>query len=204
MEKESIITRIKVQDELKIRFSYDRLTDFYIANYLINDSYKDYLLDEKFCEENPSLIEMLAIIIPEKNNTEILEILDNDIFANAFINSLPWRSTESITYGTIFYVRKLMSSQKFAQELMNNILLLSAIPDNLLNADFVDDLFKETTMCDRDRFFTYFLMEDYYNCGSAYQLIKRACFSNFDCFSKESLFFIYYIFSSVYLLVPYS
>ena len=48
LEKESIITRTKVRNELKIRFSYDRLTDFYIANYLINDSYKDYLLDEKY------------------------------------------------------------------------------------------------------------------------------------------------------------
>ena len=188
LEKESIITRIKVRNELKIRFSYDRLTDFYIANYLINDSYKDYLLDEKFCEENPSLVEMLAIIIPEKNDTEILEILDNDVLANAFINSLPWRSMESITYGTSIYVRKLMSLQKFAQELMNKILLLSAIPNNLLNADFIDDLFKEITMCDRDRFFTYYLMEDYDNCGSAYQLIKRACFSSFDCFSEDSLF----------------
>ncbi|MBP3366068.1 MAG: hypothetical protein J6K96_03635 [Treponema sp.] len=189
LEKESVIVKFKTQDEIRVRFSYDRLTDFYIAKNILSENYENYLTDETFVESNLSVIEMLSILIPEnKNGIEILDFSTKSFFYESFISGLLWRKAETITDKTVFYVRKLLSHKDFFSKIMNSLLSIAITPNSRLNAYFIHNLLSENSMCNRDCFFTFYLINDYELKNSAWQLINRACFSELDNYTDDTLF----------------
>ena len=189
LEKESVITKMKNQNQIRIRFSYDRLTDYYIAESILSYGYKEYLENEEFTEANPSIIEMLSILLPEINqDVEILDYSSSKVFSEAFINGLCWRSPNSITKKTNFYVKKLLSSNDYSLKVMSSLISMAVTPNNQLNSMFISDLLSENSMCERDVFFVYYLISDYSSKNSAWQLINRACFSDLANYTEEALF----------------
>ena len=82
----------------------------------------------------------------------------------------------------------LYKNGELAAKVFNALISISMVPENILNAYYLEDLLWKNGMCSRDSFWNYYLIEDFEKKNSAWTIIKWACFSNVDNYSKESLF----------------
>lgn len=161
-----------------VRFTYERFSDYFIAENIINNLSADNLEKEfgthgKLEEiiKNPykysGIIEALGIVFPEKFNLEFIDFVSEGstyydlIFDKSFTDVLLLRSKDSINDRTVVLLNKI-SSYGFFSESLDKILALSTEPNHPLNAEFLHRNLKERKLTERDRFWsTHIAVSDY-------------------------------------------
>lgn len=164
-------------------FSYQRISDFIIAREIVNkfqdwESFAENINTDKalhsiFVDKYWSfkgILEAMAILIPEKYAHEITNVIrfisENeyerrhctclDTISEVEINSLCWRTIESIDKETI---RQFLSSEYcniHPNYWYNKLVELSTIPNHPFNADYFHALMMRFTMPNRDGRFQFF------------------------------------------------
>lgn len=161
-----------------VRFTYERFSDYFIAENIINNLNEEDLEAEfethgKLEEiiKNPykysGIIEALGIVFPEKFCLEFIDFISkenkhyNSIFDKSFTDVLLLRSKDSINDRTIALLNKI-SSYGFFNESLDKILALSTEPNHPLNAEFLHENLKRRNMGQRDYFWsTHIAVSDY-------------------------------------------
>lgn len=166
-----------------IVFSYQRISDFIIAHEIVKkyqnwETFAESINTDKALREViieaqwsfKGILESFAILVPEMFGHEITDIAKFipkdkikrnyfqclEFLSEALIDSLAWRSIESINKDAI---RKFLNSKKSR---VNNdawwykLVELSVIPNHPFNADYFHALMMRGTMPQRDGTFQYF------------------------------------------------
>ena len=165
-------------------FSYQRISDFIIAKELIerypnwesfvNNINTDVYLKKIIIQEqwlNRGIKEALAILIPEVYGHEITEVVEYiqgekrckedwyyDSMLYSLVNSLNWRSIESINKDKIRDILKSKIHQFRIEEWYNKLAELSTISKHPFNADYFHDIMINMSMPDRDE-----LLQSFFN-----------------------------------------
>lgn len=164
-------------------FSYQRISDFTIAREIVNkfqdwESFTENINTDKtlhsiFVDKHwafKGILEAMAILIPERfahEMTDIICLIPEDEFERAYytclntiseaeINSLCWRTIESVDKKTI---RQFLGSQYCnidSYYWYNKLVELSTIPNHPFNADYFHALMMRFTMPNRDGRFQFF------------------------------------------------
>lgn len=114
------------------------------------------------------LLEALAIQLPEYVGVEIFEAAgeakhDNTFITNSFIQSLPWRTPESIGPVAIQYIDDVILQNKSTAELfLKTSYSIAAIDNHPLNADRLHSHLLKQTLQDRDAYWTAFLYDKHH------------------------------------------
>lgn len=153
-----------------IRFTYERFSDHYIAQYLIDQIDKEdiesHFRDDgsirKLIDKGPitsGIVEALGIGFPEKLNKEFIDFISEDsidyewLFSSSFSEVLQWRAKESFTDRTIELLN-LIQGYGFYNEAIDKLLTLSTEPEHPWNADFLDANLKPMNLAERDAFWS--------------------------------------------------
>ncbi len=175
-----------------IRFSYERFTDFNIAHYLLENyfnklnpsqsfeqgSFLGDIINDNFSQNKfRGIIDAFSIIIPEKYNLELIELLPKDIeshiFLKSFIESIIWRKPESIPDRIIPHLNRIFLEQEYLyDDFLHSLLLVGAIPEHKLNANFLHNYLIKLNLSERDRKWTNLLNFNHNLNGLVEEIIK--------------------------------
>lgn len=153
-----------------VRFTYERFSDYFIAENIIDNLNAENLeaefgthgkLEEiiKDPYKYSGIIEALGIGFPERFNLEFVDFVSeesthyNSIFDKSFTDVLLLRSKDSINDRTVALLNKI-SSYGFFNESLDKILALSTEPNHPLNAEFLHRNLKRRELTKRDLFWS--------------------------------------------------
>lgn len=163
-------------------FSYQRIGDYIIAGEMVK-KYQDWgafigninidkmlraiIVDGYWMYKG--ILEALAILIPETYSHEITDLISYiprkeikrdcsclDLISEAQINSLSWRTIESINKDEILKFLKSKNSRVLLENWYYKLVELSIIPNHPFNADYFHALMMRLTMPQRDGAFQHF------------------------------------------------
>ncbi|WP_342472465.1 hypothetical protein MHH70_02505 [Metasolibacillus sp. FSL H7-0170] len=161
-----------------VRFTYERFSDYFIAENIINNLNAENLEVEfgtngklEGIIKNPykysGIIEALGIVFPEKFNLEFIDFVSEDsthynsIFDKSFTKVLLLRSKDSINDRTVALLNKI-SNYGFFNESLDKVLAFSTEPNHPLNALFLHENLQRRNLVERDRFWsTHIAVSDY-------------------------------------------
>lgn len=164
-------------------FCYQRISDYVIAGEIVkrysewesfvgsistDAALRNVIVDTYW--SNKGILESLAVLVPEKFGHEIIDViryipkkeLRNSYYycltfiSEAQINSLNWRSIESINKEAITTFLSSKYCQIDADAWYYKLTELSSIPDHPFNADYFHAMMMSVTMAQRDATFQYF------------------------------------------------
>ena len=170
---EGLLSKNIIDNKEYVYFTYEKLSDYFIAKYLIEKLDKNnlkqtftqyvlpYLKTDGFSYYT-GLIEALSVQIPEKfNGTEICELLKPyKIVVDCFLKSLPYRSA-SIPRSTVERVRKNISHENFNADIFYMLYSCATMPNHPFNAEFMFAYLSKFSMKERDSFFITILNKIY-------------------------------------------
>ncbi|MBY0482085.1 MAG: hypothetical protein K2Q21_12065 [Chitinophagaceae bacterium] len=157
-----------------ISFSYERMIDHFKAKYLIDGNtidqikkqfnkggklYKQFFDRMGFHGLNSGVLNSLAVLLPEKFNIELYEIvqLPQDGYANhylykAIMESILWRRSNTTSEKLWIYIKEYLNKARNEEiyEFYNAIFHVCANKVNYFNADFIHGLLLNKTIADRD------------------------------------------------------
>jgi hypothetical protein len=148
-------------DESLIYFTYERFADIYISLVLLEKhQQEDHKLFEKILlSDNPyyyGIYESLSIILPEKVNIELLDLVDNKFItfnvAESFVRGISWRNVKYIKERTLFWINLCLrqKSTNLKSLVYENLLKQSFLIESPLNANFLHDNIYPIAMAKRD------------------------------------------------------
>lgn len=155
-----ILTQSIVGEIEYIYITYEKVEDYLYSIILV--SKLDKVGIEVFSSEYSDLInsqdilEMFAIVLSETKNIEIFEVFKDIadyyyIIEKAFLNTIKWRSTNSITVKTIEYMNHNILKKPNLFELLLEICIIVSPKTNFpFNAEVTCNLIKDRKMSDRD------------------------------------------------------
>ena len=155
-----------------VRFTYERFSDYLIANSLV-DSIKKENISDSFQEggkyslitnedsyyKYTGILAALNIIIAEKYHIELVDIVPEKIandewfFEQVFIDTLQWRTAASFGDRTLKLLNTI-PNQGFHSTSMDVLLKLSCEPKHPWNADFLHRNLIKRKMPERDAFWS--------------------------------------------------
>jgi len=186
------------QPEDVIYISYERLSDHLIISELIaphvnaehpakafcaEKHFNKLFFDASACWQNRGLVEALAIQGPEKMGMEIFELLPDVIettpVREAFIESLLWRNTDSISDQCLEYVNQYIIVDKHLErQLLDVFLTVAPYPEHPFNADFLHRNLMPFELAERDAWWSIYLFSEYGQKGSVDRLVDWAWSGN--------------------------
>jgi hypothetical protein len=207
--KEGLFYKDKINKEIILKFSYEKIEDYLIADYLLENIEKETLFNEfkkdgeiykitNECNEINyyGIFEAFAVLIPEKFGIELFEIdlseFNNNVKNNIFywfINSLYWRKPETIKENVLKYIKnEIKKSYDNFTLFFESMILLSPNPHYILNATKLHEILFNKPMPERDSYWLPFIDRQYRLKHSVYRIIDWALsISNNDKFYDESL-----------------
>ena len=207
--KEGLFYEDKINKDIILKFSFEKIEDYLIANYLLKDIKKDKLSDEfkrdgkiynVITEGNEinyyGIFEAFAVLIPEKFGIELFEIDLNDFndkvkdnLYNWFINSLYWRNPETIKDSILKYIQnEIEESDNNCSEFFESMILLSSTPNYILNANKLHEILLSNSMPERDSYWLPWIEIQYRLKYSVYRVVDWALsIKNNTEFDDESL-----------------
>ena len=195
LAEEDILSIIKMDGEKKIRFTYERMSDFFIANHILYNTSEEQLasfISPDFCLSNKGILEMLAILIPEKyNGKEITNYICNENeteIYQAFIKSIQWRAPNTITKTTIRLIEYCLCEASYIFEVLDALLAISTDATNPLNINFLSQRLSKINQIRRDYIFSYFLLEGWERESIVKMMITSALYEDISYYDEESLF----------------
>ncbi|RAP37143.1 hypothetical protein B1207_06910 [Legionella quinlivanii] len=174
-------------NEERISFSFERVKDFILGDYLLEKSIKDdgfhpceMLLacfkDKISCIRNQGLLEILAILMPEKFDKEIYELLEDfshtSVVQESFIQSLKWRELPCLSTKNSDYINNIWRSKHSINFFLKTIISLCAQPTNCLNSLYLHEIMIKQSLAIRDSWWTIFLCNEFYEGSSIWLLVQ--------------------------------
>jgi hypothetical protein len=176
-----------------VYLAYERLDDYFTASFLIDsypnkESFKNGFHEEGLLSAyvnnsylNQGVVESLSTQLPERIGCELYELLGEQHFSDlhildAFVHSLIWRKTETITEKLNIYINQfVLNAPRSFNSFFQMVYMVSADPEHPYNADFLHDYLMPYSLADRDAFWTTHLHEQNEGESSAmYRLIDWA------------------------------
>ena len=164
------------EEEEQVKFTYQRLSDFYMAEAIIKDCTNRNDIIAKFSDpsfkqrlyQNINIfgvIEQLAIILPERFDLEFWEVMDlseiDSLYmsgSNILLDSLAWRSKEHIVTEKI--TNYLETTEDFSYyDYLNTLVLLAPIPGHPFNSDCWHRIMIQQDMPHRERILQRFFLD---------------------------------------------
>lgn len=163
------------EDEEQVRLTYQRLSDFYLAEALVKDCSNKDEVTAKFSDRPyknrlyknanmEGIVEQLAIILPEKFDVEFWEVIDLSEIdylyrsgADILFDSLAWRSREHIATDKI--INYLKSEDYSYYDYLNTLVLLAPIPSHPFNSDRWHNIMKHMDLPHREQVLQRFLLD---------------------------------------------
>lgn len=184
-----------------VEFSYERLQDYYSASYIVSNTdlgtvfipggdYYFLVKDSNKRYYNSGILEALAVILPERKELELYEVLPSPYevsVAEPFIDSLIWRKTDTISIEKImdYVVRAILPNDYLSNKYWDVILQISAVPNHPFNAVWLHNYLSSFSMSDRDAWWTIWLKENYSNDTTIGELIQWGY--DTDCDNLETI-----------------
>lgn len=104
----------------------------------------------------PGFHEALHILVAERTGRELIALMpalaEEHFTASIFLNSIVWRDPATVTPQAVAHLRDLKVSK--TEKVIDTLVTLATIPDHPLNASFTDSLLRETSMAERDAWWT--------------------------------------------------
>ena len=172
-----------------VRFTFQRLCDYFLADYILTDCKDTNTLLEKFSNSDfkknfrnnynfYGIFEQLAALFPERYDLEFWNVIQLD-FNNLFVDqsrvlmdSLKWRNPKHIDKDVV--IKYLENSNADIYYWLNICVLLAPIPHHPFNSDYISSKLGNMKLAERDRLLQPFLLDYYYYTDSSYpdQFIK--------------------------------
>lgn len=219
LEKEGLIALIEQRSrplaprKWFCRFTFERVADFLIAWFFLErtesyqptptnpntiqlvDKLRDIIIPDAFDEnlsQNKGLLEAFSIILPEKFQVELSDVIPNENidrynFLLPIISSgFQWRAIETFSERTKDLVVEGLSNSNCCLTILDAIFGIAVIPNHPLNAEFIDELLNQHSLTTRDPFWSALLHEDFEKKGGAWRLIEWSLQAELSSFSEES------------------
>ncbi|MBE9046965.1 hypothetical protein IQ255_21585 [Pleurocapsales cyanobacterium LEGE 10410] len=217
LEKEGLIALIEQKSrplalgQWFCRFTFERIADFLIALFLLEEievsqlnitklngiesahEVSDIIIpdisDETF-QENKGLLEALSIILPEKFKIELTDIIHKIDRYKQLLPSISsgfqWRAIDSFSAKTRELVEEGLSNPNCCSIIFDSLFGVAVIPSHPLNAKFIDELLDKQDLTTRDPFWCYLLYKDFENKKGAWRLIEWSLKADLSSFSEET------------------
>lgn len=173
------------EKHVMVRFAFERYSDYFVAKQLLsamdNDKHRGSRQINRWCAwidsidgylENRGLARALSILIPEKWGTELVDLLPESDFRELllqdFLDSIPWRSPDSISESTnsiLAEARRSLSASSIASALLR----VATVSNHPFNANYLHAHLLSLTLAERDLTWTipiYSLTESAYSSAS--------------------------------------
>ncbi|MEO1375714.1 MAG: hypothetical protein AAFW70_15640, partial [Cyanobacteria bacterium J06635_10] len=215
LEKEGLIalveqrTRPLAPRQWFCRFTFERVADFLIAFFLLegiesyelnstnfNEIQSVYQLsniidsDNEVFNENQGLLEAFSIILPEKCQVELTDVINNinryEILLPIIGSGFQWRAIKTFSERTKELVYEGLSNSTCCQTILDSLFGIAVIPNHPLNAEFINDLLKQQYLTIRDPFWCALLHEDFEKKRGAWRLIEWSLKADLSSFSEET------------------
>ena len=189
-----------------VRFTYERFSDHFIAQQII-DQYDAENIDSIFAPDQPlgkivaeqgyyaGILEALTIIIAEKYNKELVDLLPCDagidewLTTEIFSNTIIWRTPSSFSDRTLELLNRLENPDR----VWNILLKLSTEPSHPWNAEFLHGNLIQKKIAERDHFWSIHVALGYTSEeGEGVEsivkaLIEWSCFGDIEEVEKERI-----------------
>ncbi|NET41796.1 hypothetical protein [Okeania sp. SIO2B3] len=219
LEKEGLIALIEQRSrpiapkQWFCRFTFERVADFLIALFFLEgiESYqpnstnpntiqsvnklRDIIIPDAFDEnfsQNKGLLEAFSIILPEKFQVELTDVIQNENidrynFLLPIISSgFQWRAIKTFSEKTKELIIEGLSNSNSCPTILDAIFGIAVIPNHPLNAEFIDELLNQHSLTSRDPFWSALLQEDFEKKGGAWRLIEWSLQADLSSFSQET------------------
>ncbi|MEK4170809.1 ATP-binding protein [Lysinibacillus sp. FSL L8-0312] len=162
LEEENILSiNSGYRGESLVYFTYERFADIYISLVLLEKYQQEgkELFDEILSSDNPyfyGVNESLSIIVPEKLNMELFDLVDSEFITfnavESFARGISWRNVQKINKRTLYWIDLcLRQENEDLQSLVyESLLKQSYILESPLNAEFLNNYIYPLAMCTRD------------------------------------------------------
>ncbi len=156
--------------DARIRFAYERFSDYFVAVRLLHDHKDASALQEHWAKEgfivqwnslggyysNRGLLRSLSILLPERFGIELADVITDKsverILLEDFLESLAWRSPASITEHSRNVRRRAAKADAGAN--LATLMRLAPIVGHPWNADHLHELLIKIPLAERDRGWT--------------------------------------------------
>ena len=172
-----------------VQIAYERLSDYLCVERLFDEhlvgpdpssAFRDGgALDRNALRDTwwrPGFHEALHILVAERTGSELLDMLPSlaqvHFTSDVFLKSIIWRTPKAVTPRTVEHLRDLVRSN--TEEVIETLVTLATVPDHPMNATFLDRLLRESTMAERDAWWTTALHGMWDQHSSVYRLIRWA------------------------------
>lgn len=164
----------KGESYLVVRFTYERFSDYFIAQQIVG-KYNENTINTIFTDSEPlgkiivekgvyryeGIFEALSIILGENHDLEMVDLLpdayekyiDGWVLEKIFTNTIVWRSSKSFTDRTLDILNNL-HEYDFTSPSIEILLKLSTEPNHPWNADLLHDHLVEQSVAERDAFWS--------------------------------------------------
>ncbi len=219
LEKEGLIalieqrTRPLAPREWFCRFTFERIADFLIALFLLEeiatnqlnptnhsiieltDQLSNIVIADSNNETfnvNKGLLEAFSTILPEKFNVELTDFIDNEnidhykILLPIIASGFQWRTIKSFSEVTEELVYKGLSNYNCCPTILDSLFGIALIPNHPLNAEFINNLLKRQDLTTRDPFWCGSLYEDFEKQKGAWRLIEWSLKADLFSFTEET------------------
>lgn len=155
-----------------VRFQYERFSDYFVASQMLlkypsfkelqialtnNEIFLNWMTDYKVLMQSRGILKMMAILIPEKFQYELVDLLKDSQYMKYlyqdFFDSLSWRTKSSITdrtYKLFNNCEEILGTNTF----LDGLFILAAIPDHPFNARWLHARLKSLTLVKREQLWT--------------------------------------------------
>lgn len=206
--EEELFYEDKYDNEVILKFSHEKIEDYLIADYLLENIEKENVFNEfkkngkihKIIAEGNEInyygiFEAFAVLIPEKFGIELYEIDLNDfnesISKNLFnwtIHSLYWRIPKTIKENVLEYIKnEIKNSNNKFDLFFESMILLSSNPNYILNANKLHEILLNSSMSERDSYWLPWIDLQYRLEYSVYRVVDWALSIKNNEFDDESL-----------------
>jgi hypothetical protein len=217
LEKEGLISLIEQKSrplaprQWFCRFTFERIADFLIALFFleeiesrqpnvtnlnslpsieqISDIIFPDLLDETI-SENKGLLEAFSVILPEKFNLELTDVIKNVDRYKFLLPSISagfqWRAIESFSEKTRDLVYQGLCNSNCSAAILDSLFGIAVVPNHPLNAELINDLLSQQNLTTRDPFWCGTLHEDFEERKGAWRLIEWSLKADLSSFSEET------------------
>lgn len=189
---------VNYDDEEYIYVTYEKLEDYLYAKLLVEEFDKigaeKFGLKYKNLKYHSDILEALAIVLSEKGDRELFDLLAheqcNNSVIEAFCSALKWRKSKSFNEKTLHYINNVVLKSEYGfRNLYDALILISTKVGHVFNAERTVDNILEYSMPNRDELFIPLFDEIYFEDGSPINRMLDWCLNkeNFDNVLNETI-----------------